>query len=308
VFDLLHRDVPPDEVGIAAPQTGFVAVDSERELRARLPEVIANQLTDAATRELRRLASKYPNHWRLRLLARLHANAIADATWEPFTVDRLVTLVQDRDLRLVNDASQLSEVVIEALDRLQNALTASTGLATLLWNRQDDEASTGWWPSWEDDLSDLVAGFLKLDLKGQRVVINREVQVVRPRLSGQRTDIHIQAHPLHRPPDTDPITVVIECKGCWNRGVLTAIEAQLVGQYLSRNPRWAGVYLVGYFDCERWTRQQRAARRHPRHDLGDLRSTLKLLAAEQVKQKSVSVKVAVLDCCLDAAQSSEPAG
>ena len=38
--------------------------------------------------------------------------------------------------------------------------------------------NSGWWPAWEEDLSDLVATFLQHDLKSRQVIVNREVQIV----------------------------------------------------------------------------------------------------------------------------------
>jgi hypothetical protein len=43
---------------------------------------------------------------------------------------------------------------------------------------------------------------------------------------------------------------VIECKGCWNNTLPTALERQRVDRYL-HTPRTAGILLTGYFDCDR---------------------------------------------------------
>src|SRR5204863_7760086 len=116
-----------------------------------------------------------------------------------------------------------------------------------LWNRDNDRGTGGWWPAWEDDLSDLVATFLRLDLAGHRVVINREVQVVRPNLSGQRLDITVQANPRPGFHAQQPVTVTAECKRCWNRGLDTDLEQQLVNRYLTKPGPHAGIFLVGFF-------------------------------------------------------------
>ncbi|MFF0451296.1 hypothetical protein ACFYT4_33810 [Streptomyces sp. NPDC004609] len=94
-------------------------------------------------------------------------------------------------------------------------------MAILLWNRAAAADYNAMWPTWEEDFSDHVMGLLKIHLGGQRIILDREVQVDRPGAGGGRTDIHIQAaDPSH---DTEPFTVVIEAKGCWNRSLPTAL-------------------------------------------------------------------------------------
>lgn len=51
------------------------------------------------------------------------------------------------------------------------------------------------------------------------------------------------------------VCVIIETKGCWNRGIDKAIEEQLVGKYLRNNQCQHGLFLVGWFNCEKWDRK-----------------------------------------------------
>jgi hypothetical protein len=70
---------------------------------------------------------------------------------------------------------------------------------------------------------------------------------------GQRTYILINA--VRRRPDGqsfDPITAVIETKGCWNGELFTALEAQLFSDYMIWLRAQAGIYLVGWFDTAQW--------------------------------------------------------
>ena len=67
---------------------------------------------------------------------------------------------------------------------------------------------------------------------------------IRPaRIDGSRTDVHVQAADP-RDGAAEPLTVVIEVKGCWNPDILTGVTGQLL-PYLQ--PGWAGIFLVGYF-------------------------------------------------------------
>ncbi|MFF7985986.1 hypothetical protein ACFZDK_43920 [Streptomyces sp. NPDC007901] len=47
----------------------------------------------------------------------------------------------------------------------------------------------------------------------------------------------------------------LELRGCWNQDVPTALAGQLVRDYL-RTPRTAAIYLIGYFDCGRWSHKE----------------------------------------------------
>lgn len=49
------------------------------------------------------------------------------------------------------------------------------------------------------------------------------------------------------------MSLVIEVKGCWNQELQTGLKGQLVDRYLRGNPRASGLYLVGWFLCDRWT-------------------------------------------------------
>jgi hypothetical protein len=76
-------------------------------------------------------------------------------------------------------------------------------------------------------------------------VINREVEIQPSRLDGGRTDVLVQA-PDPRDTAAQPLSVIIEVKGCWNTEIRTGIGRQLA-PYLRPRPGWAGIFLVGHF-------------------------------------------------------------
>lgn len=81
------------------------------------------------------------------------------------------------------------------------------------------------------------------------VIINREVQPRR----GQKTDIYVNAVNMDDKMDTTEILqVVIEVKGCWNVEVLTAMETQLLNDYMVKNEINKGIYVVGWYLCDKW--------------------------------------------------------
>jgi hypothetical protein len=215
-----------------------------RGIHNRLPELIAQTLTEAASRELQSLAIEHPGHAGLADLVAVHARAVSQ-NLRPLTLDEFSALTTDANRRIVRNITELTRAVLDALDALQEQALRSHGWSNLMWNRTDEDAEDGWWPTWEDNLSNLVCAYLREHLARQKPVINREVEIQPPGLDGGRTDIHVQATD---PSDTatEPLTVVIEAKGCWNREIRNGISRQLI-PYLQPRPGWAGIFLVGYF-------------------------------------------------------------
>lgn len=287
----LAEDEPEDELGT------FVGASAAlRRLRRRVPLLIARHGTPEALEVLTLLTSEEPENPDLKYQLVGLRRTVADRTWSPVADVRTLLRLTEGPQRLVADQHQLREVVVESLRRLQDRLSAPNGWSTLLWNRNRERDAT-WWPSWENDFSDLVATFLRYDLADRKVVVNREVELSRPGIAGRRTDIQIEAHDPTGPPDPHPLTVVIECKGCWNRKLMTELAAQLVDKYLTA-PNRAGLYLVAYFDDpSRW---RSSGREHQPHTFDQLRIDLALAAAEQERAKQVSVRAMVLDCRMPA--------
>ena len=281
------EDEPEDEIGIFVGGSGAL-----RRLRRRIPVLIARHGTPEALEVLTRLTSEESENPDLKYQLVGLRRTVADRTWSPVADVRTMLELAEGPQRLVADQYQLRDVVVESLRRLQDRLSAPNGWSTLLWNRSRERAVT-WWPSWENDFSDLVATFLRYDLADRKVVVNREVELSRPGIAGRRTDIQIEAHDPTGTPDPHPLTVVIECKGCWNGKLMTELATQLVDKYLTA-PNRAGLYLVAYFDDRnRWRSSDRD---HRHHTLDELRTDLGFIAAEQESTKQVSVRAMVLDC------------
>lgn len=282
----LHQPRPEYEPGVAYRIT---REDTLHSLADALPPLIANKSTAQAADHLNRLAASTSHHpARLRRLARDTARQAAQQQSRPLPVHQLRKMAADHSLRVITDEAQLMDVVMEALDHVQEALSGPNGMAILLWNRDAAADYNAMWPAWEEDFSDLVMGLLKNHLGGRRIILNREVQVDRPGAGGGRTDIHIQAaDPSH---NTEPFTVVIEAKGCWNRSLPTALAEQLVTRYL-RRPHTVGIFLVGYFDCDQWhsEKRPRCSPRHTRHQIEQEQ-------VHQAAQHAAEVRVKVLDC------------
>jgi hypothetical protein len=250
----VHSFFPP-ETDPDFSRGGFVSPrQSVVHFRGDIIGALEARGTEGACCELLRLANALPREslwlrWR-------YYNARTSKrrkSWTPPAPQTILTLAARNEARLVNDADDLLEVVLESLDRFQTQLTRSTlprNEVFWLWDGADTKRHK-FRPRDEAFLSNEIARWLRDDLSQRGIVINREVQ---PRL-GQRTDIHVTAVSREHAP-LQNLTVVIEVKGCWNNETRTAIDGQLVGDYLRLNGLTHGIYLVGWFVCDKWDNPQ----------------------------------------------------
>jgi predicted NACHT family NTPase len=214
-------------------------------------------------------------------------------TWVPAQPQDIVKLAVDHEMRLVQSGDQLLQVLVESLERFQALLQGERPEAPFLW---DNVSKSDAKPKDENMFSDYVIAFLNKDLKQKGIILNREVRIHR----GQRTDIHVDAVTQAAPGEPyDSITVIIECKGCWNPGLYDAMKDQLVGMYLKDNHCQHGLYLVGWFNCGNWSeedgRKKQAWKLCPTID--HTRQRLTEFAADLSKD-SIRIKSVVFDASL----------
>jgi hypothetical protein len=189
----------------------------------------------------------------------------------------------------------LVELVLEQLDALQADLVGMNAVALVLWDQVGSPAK--WRPISEGRLSEFLIHELRIRLSGRQIVLNREVEISpRPRGVGERVDILVQAFRSSREGEpADIVSVVIEVKGSWNDEVATALEGQLVEDYLVTMGSSYGIYLVGWFPREQWdssdSRWAHAVRQSP----SDLAAALGSQATQIASSQQVDVRVCVLD-------------
>jgi hypothetical protein len=253
----LHSLFPPETDPPRQNKVSFVTPrDAIVHFRSDVINTLESRGTEEACNELSRLANALPKEgvwlrWRL-YNARMTKRRFG---WSPPSPEAFLLLAKRTEGRLVRDTDDLLEVVMESLVRFQTQLTRSTlpsserfwhwdGADTQRKNfRNRDEAF----------LSDEVARWLRDDLGQRGIVIGREVQTRR----GQRTDVYVDAVARDDlSSSVKTVTVVIEIKGCWNAEVRTAVDSQLVGDYLRPNGLTHGIYLVGWFVCAAWEKPQ----------------------------------------------------
>lgn len=254
----LEREFPPgDEL-----ESGFVTPIHElRRFRSGIPHRLAALATTESIESLERLAVAIPHK------ADVIRWALVDArrrrlqtTWVPPSPEAVLALGSRARARLVRSDLELQHVVLMALTDLQEKLQSTTPLARALWN----ESKKSWAPKDENFISDWIVVGIRESLASSGGIANREVEIRASRSAqkGQRTDIHVQAvmHSSGRL-EADPIaTVIVEVKGCWHRELLTAMKTQLRDRYLKDTNLRCGIYLIGWFLCDKWSAPKIAAR------------------------------------------------
>lgn len=220
--------------------------ESVAEWRNSLLYHLQRRGTVEACAALQRIAGAFPELPWLKLKLLEAQQITRQNTWPPPRPKDVLRLTRQPRLRLVRSGSELLTTVNESLRRLEAKLQGETPLAPFLWN----EIQTGVFRPKEEALfSNFVKSHLEDDLGKRGVVVNREVEIH----MGERTDIHVDAVVRDAGGDVyDSVAVIIEVKGCWNRELNYAMKNQLVERYLADNRCQHGLYLVAWFDHQKW--------------------------------------------------------
>ncbi|OYQ62068.1 hypothetical protein B9G53_24055 [Pseudanabaena sp. SR411] len=268
-----------------------------RESVAQLRDGVLTQLRETgslkACQEIQGVIEYFPSYdlkWHL-IKAQY---ALRKKSWKPPEPKELMQLVNNSDKRLIQDGNQLLDVLIESLKRLELKLQGETPAARDIW---DLDSKNTFKPVNENLFSNYVKRHLDEDLKLQGVFANREVEL-RSKATGEvqeRTDIHVDAVIRnHAGKIIDPITVIIETKGCWHGELDEAMQTQLVDRYLKDNTCQYGLYLIGWFYCTHWDSRKAKS---PKISLEEAREQF-AKQAESLSQGSVNVKSFVLNASL----------
>jgi hypothetical protein len=293
LYLMMARLFPPEKdprasSGIVGPR------DMLPSLRDGAPRYLAGTGTEAGLRALRRLVAERPNTPLLPFELSRGELEMRLKTWSPLTSKEIFALTDQPNARLVTSAADLMEILVEALARFATELHGAQTPVRDLWDRQG--TAKVFRPIDENGLSDVIARFLRRELVGAGIFANREVEVSRRPGDpvGQRTDILINTFRLATDgTPLDPIAAVIEVKGCWNPALFTALEGQLVCDYMVQLRAPVGIYLVGWFDAAQWDDTDSRRRQVPRAELAKVRDRLDRQAAEA--PESFQVRAIVLD-------------
>ncbi|WP_317612741.1 hypothetical protein [Rhodococcus opacus] len=246
-----------------------------RRLRMRLLQSMAGRgmASALATLEHNRPAADAEQ---IRYLLQEARTREAQENWRPIHPDTLMELLASGDARLVRDNAGLLTVLLEQLEQIQNDIQGRA-LFRNLWN--GEPGTEGASPKGEDTISDWLVDRLHLRLQ-PHVVVDREIQVTRRKAGGIGTRIDITA----TSGGSDIRRVIFEAKLVNNSGLLTAIDKQLVGQYMEPATLTHGIYIVY------WTAPElRPSKMHP--DAGVLAQELREQARRHLPNKHIEVVV-----------------
>ena len=294
LYVLMARLFPSDEDAKRA--TGFVgALDSIGDLRDGAPRYLAGMGTEAVVEVLSELVAGHPEIRGLPYELSRAERAMRIATWSPMTSKEVLALTDKPNLQLVTSPADLCDVLVAALERYGAALHGAQTPIRDLWDRQG--AKDIFRPIDENALSDVVTRFLRAELGIAGIFANREVEVSRAPGApvGRRTDILVNAVRQREDGERfDPIAAVIETKGRWNPELFTALPEQLFREYMI--PSWAqvGIYLVGWFDTDKWDKEDRRRNRVPRMTIED--ASARLEAQAGAPPDGFLVRPVVLEC------------
>lgn len=238
--------------------------DSARTFRDTVLRALKERGTRQAVEAIQRIMQELPELVFLKWIVLDAQEQTRRRTWAPLKSSTMIELASNDQLRLIQNGSQLLEVLIESLKRLEAKLRGETPAAIDLWN----EIERGVYrPKDENRLSDYIKRHLDEDLKQRGIIANREVEIRRGEGSfeGEQTDIHVDAVVKGPHGDTyDRITAILETKCSWHRELDQAMKTQLKDRYLKENQSQHGLYVVGWFDCDQWDSKdprKRSARR-----------------------------------------------
>jgi hypothetical protein len=216
--------------------------------RDRLLVALRDRGTAAAIEALATIANGLPADTSLQQIQATAMTVFSQKAWEGFSIRDLVLLAEQERSALVNTEADLQTVVVNTLEEeIQRELTGANPRSHLLWDTHSLR------PKSEDEISDYLSNRLADLTGGNRLVVNREVQVRRNKPSGaaERDDIQVDAA-TGRPGPFATISLPIEVKGAWHRDLFTAMESQLVAMYMEDLHVKHGCYVVLWPDVESW--------------------------------------------------------
>jgi hypothetical protein len=203
--------------------------------------------------------------------------------------------MQNAKATVVLDEDDLYRAVLAAIERSQVRLRE---VGQLLWNESAQRGADGkisgrvWAPKYEPDVSALLRDHLQQDLR-KDVVVNREVQVRQTSSKGHGLAVDVLIGGAAA--DGTVVTVPIEVKGCWNGGLLTDLNTQLVTDYLPALNAHRGIYVCAWFPLDQWTDENDSRRRRASQlNRSEVVTTLHR-QAEKASSDVIHVSALVLD-------------
>ncbi len=284
-----HHMADPRNVTGTYAATPFVEILN---LRDAILSYLEERGTKAACKALRNISNALPYLVWLKWYEVRAQEKMLQKTWFPPTPEHILQFTAGDQFRLVQNDKQLLDVIIESLERLENNLQSVESPASPdIWDKISSKNKT-YRPKDENPFSDYVKRHLDRDLKGEGIVINREVQVNR----GDFTDIRIDAVVKGQEENTfQKVSVIIEVKGCWHQELKKAMKTQLADRYLDENQCKYGLYLIGWFECDAWDNEDSRKEKTPAMTLKKAKDHFHQQAEEVSSQTNKTIRAFVMD-------------
>jgi len=293
LYLFLVKHYPPED-DPKHENAGMYAVtvrDKIGDWRDSILNFMANSGVPEACSALRGLSVELPQYEHLQYtLFRAEFN-MRQKTWMPLNESELLELFLRPETILIESEQHLLDAVIQSLKKLDLFLQGETPEAINLWN---ELGNNRYRPKDENRLSDYVKTHLGKELKQKGVIVNREVEIRR----GEETDIRVDAIKKTANSDLyDTVTVIIEVKGCWHRELENAMATQLKDRYLKNNRCRVGLYLIGWFNCDKWDRKDYRCKNAPIYRMGEAKikfeSQATSLCTEEILLKSYILNLSI---------------
>jgi hypothetical protein len=278
--------------------------------RDSLLDELKRRASDEAMEAIHRIEGERPDLPWLRSTAReVEELAMAEA-WTGLSVPQVLGLGRPGQWSPITTPNGLMELTVRVLAEVQSELQEGDARAARdLWNAPRRGGNKKRWsPKDEED----IAHWLERRLK--RAVLGHQVTVIPEKLGrrtegarkGQRFDLVMGKQVPKVGGGTESIECVVEIKGCFNSGLTTAMETQLVEDYLRNGRPPVGIYLVVWFDKESWNdpgdqrRKAKTLERFEKAKLNTIDDLRKLLEGQAMSLTSSDYRVVsvVLDASL----------
>jgi hypothetical protein len=290
VFELLDEYLPPEP-------TGEDAVFSRGEdmlhwFKNSILTFLGDEGTTECIQEIERLRAALPRYDWLKVLQRRAEAVRKRKAWASPSISQVLKMNPTRKTRLVESPAQLLEVTLEALREVRHRMQ-TTDDVLMVWNiHRDATGSHRYDPKDEPQLALYIKNRLQDQLQGTEVILNREVETS----VGDEADILVQATRQLADGSKDVVGVVIEAKCCWHDGLMECMRTQLVDRYLTNAGLVQGIYLVGWYACERWDADSNKRRRA--RAMTDETDVLLKAQADSLSQEPLRIEYFGLDCRL----------
>ncbi|MGB7901457.1 MAG: hypothetical protein WCG09_03330 [Halobacteriota archaeon] len=260
----LEKEYPPetsphDEAAWAASQGGIN--DRVSLLKSSILTHLAGRGSQAAITSLEEVVHKLPDSYGPKLALVDARQARRDRLWIPAEPKQIRQLIMDQSKRLVKNEAELIDLLIEELRAMEKKLHGDTRTVKYLWDKRGEAFA----PRPEEDFSDWIKMHLEQNISEKGIIAQREVRIRR-----ERADVFVTAikqdHLLGK---YEELKVVIEVKCCWSDALETVMETQLVDSYLKNTEYGGGIFVVGWYYCDKWDKTDYRRGNAQRHWMGD---------------------------------------